>query len=148
MAHSFTQINVHLIYSTKHREPWLTPAIRPRVFAYIAEVARRKGGEAVIVNGHADHVHALFELDPSVALASLVRDMKANSSRWVRAELGVRGFGWQEGYTAFSVSRSLRQRVRRYIEMQERHHKTVLFVDELKNWLAKHGKRFEEEMLD
>jgi REP element-mobilizing transposase RayT len=148
MSHSFTQINIHLIFSTKNREPWLTKQIRPRAFAYLAQVARKKGGSNVIAGGFSEHAHLLFELDPSVALADIVRDIKANGSRWIRSTFQLRDFAWQEGYTAFSVSRSLRGRVWKYIEGQEEHHKMVSFVDELKKWLAMHGRKFEERMLD
>src|ERR1051326_20763 len=118
MSHPFTQINVHLIFSTKNREPWLTKDIRPRVFAYLAQVARKRGGEMVLAGGFSEHVHMLFELDPSVTLADLVRDIKANGSRWIHSTLKVPDFAWQEGYTASSVSRSLRDRVWKNIEGQ------------------------------
>ncbi len=127
---------VHLIFSTKARQPFITSKIRSDLFAYLGGIIREMRGTALIVNGTADHVHMLIRIRPVHAAAEIVRVVKANSSRWVREKWNAR-FGWQNGYGAFSVSESNVPAVSRYIATQEEHHKKLTFRQEYVVFLKK-----------
>ena len=119
--------------------------IRPRLFAYLGGVARSLGGEPLIVNGVADHVHMLLTLPSTVTLAEAMRRIKAKSSHWLRQE--TQDFAWQPGYAAFSVSQSNVTRVTKYIANQEEHHKRMAFKDEFLSLLKRHELESEERFL-
>jgi REP element-mobilizing transposase RayT len=94
-----------------------------------------------------DHVHLLLWLPPSVAIAEAVRIVKTNSSRWVHQKPGGRGFGWQRGYGAFSVSQSNAASVVKYIREQEKHHQRVTFQEEFISFLKKNGVPYDERYI-
>jgi len=104
-------------------------------------------GVPVEVGGVADHVHLLLGLRATHCLADVVREIKTASSRWIHEELRMPRFGWQEGYGAFTVSRSNVQAVRDYIATQPEHHKKRRFQDEYLDLLKKHGIEFDERFL-
>ncbi len=136
MAHSYHKLWIHLIWSTQERRPLLAKDIRRDIFTHILTKARVEGIYVDTINGTADHVHCLLELDPKQGLAKIVNDLKGESSHWVNAQGLVKGrFAWQEGYSAFSYSESQVQRVREYIRDQEQHHKKVSFQEELERFL-------------
>src|SRR5438552_2570637 len=83
MGHTYTNLLVHVIFSTKDRLPQLTPDLKPQLFPYMGGIVREIGGKALAINGAADHVHLLISLPPTLTLADTVRTLKANSSRWV-----------------------------------------------------------------
>jgi putative transposase len=126
----------------------MTPAIRPRIHEYLGGAIRGEAGIALIVNGTADHVHILAKLRQDKAVSKVVGELKANSSGWISKTLpDATGFAWQEGYGAFTVSESQVPKVRRYIEKQEEHHRTVSFLEEFKAILRAHGLPFDERYL-
>ncbi len=105
MAHTFTTLHTHVIFSTKERCPFLDDEIRPRIFAYMGGIVRELHGTAAIINGVSDHVHMLVQLPAEVSLAECLRIVKTNSSRWVHETFADRKkFAWQSGYGASSVS--------------------------------------------
>ncbi|MGE0431999.1 MAG: IS200/IS605 family transposase [Planctomycetota bacterium] len=122
MSDTFTQVFLHIVFSTKNREPELVGDVRETAHRYIATVARNLGCTVHALNGWTDHVHLLVEVPATIALADLVRDLKANSSRTIREDHRRPGFAWQAGYSAFSVSRRNVAAARQYVEEQERHH--------------------------
>ena len=142
MAHSFQSIHVHIIFSTKNRLPLITPALKPRLLPYMGGILHGVGAVPIIINGVEDHVHVLTSLPAKIALSDLIRDLKANSAKWANEELGE-GFGWQIGYAAFSVSKSLEGTVRTYIEGQEEHHKRRTFQEEYLEFLNRHGIQYD-----
>jgi putative transposase len=145
MAHTFTSLLCHVIFSTKEREPFLDEELRPRLFAYMGGVLREVGATGLVVNGPADHVHALVSIPATQAVSDMRRILKTNSSRWVHEQWPQKKeFAWQSGYGAFSVSKSNVEEVRRYIENQEEHHKHVSFQDEFRAFLHRHGISFDE----
>ena len=145
MAHTYTSLLAHVIFSTKDRRPVLGEELRPRLFPYMGGILREVGVTAVAINGPADHVHALLAVPAAVALADAVRVLKTNSSRWVHEQWPQRrAFGWQSGYGAFSVSRSNREEVERYIANQEEHHRHVTFQEEYLAFLKRHGIAYDE----
>jgi REP element-mobilizing transposase RayT len=138
MAHSFTSIHLHLIFSTKLRRPLLTPQIKPRLFDYMGGILRNKSGASLLINGPDDHVHILARIPTTVAISDLLRDLKGDSTNWVHNELRIANFAWQTGYAAFSVSKSGLEDVRAYIANQEEHHRHVTFQEEYLAFLKRH----------
>jgi REP element-mobilizing transposase RayT len=148
MSSSYCNLLYHIVFGTKGREPWMNPAIRPRVHEYLGGAIRGEGGIALIVNGTADHVHILAKLRQDEAVSKLVGQLKANSSGWIsRTFPEAAEFAWQEGYGAFTVSESQVSKVRNYIEKQEEHHRTVSFLEEFKVILRAHRLPFDERYL-
>jgi putative transposase len=148
MSSSYCNLLYHIVFATKGREPWMTATIRPRIHQYIGGAIRAENGIAMIVNGTADHIHILAKLRQDKAISKAVGELKANSSGWIsRTFKEAAGFAWQEGYGAFTVSESRAPKVRRYIERQEEHHRSVSFVEELKVILRAHGLPFDERYL-
>jgi REP element-mobilizing transposase RayT len=148
MPSTYTCLLYHLIFSTKHREPSITAAVRFRVHEYLGGAVRGLGGTPQGVGGVADHVHLLVGLTSSHCLADFLRDLKKSSSVWVSQTLGIRGFAWQEGYAGFTVSASVRPSLQDYIASQEEHHRHKTFREELIEFLNKSGIEFDERYLD
>jgi REP-associated tyrosine transposase len=145
MPQSLSKVIVHLIFSTKDREPWLDSDVRPRMHAYLATICRDLGGEAFRVGGTADHVHVLTTLPRTLSQAELLEDLKKNSSKWIKGLAPKYGqFYWQRGYGAFSVSPSHVEAVLQYVQSQQEHHRTRTFQEEFREFLHKHGVEFDE----
>ncbi|HXP45629.1 MAG TPA: IS200/IS605 family transposase [Terriglobales bacterium] len=137
MAHSYVCVYVHIVFSTKNRQP-LIPEQKGRVlWRYLAGIAKNHGLKAVAVGGMPDHVHILLSLSPEMGVAKAVNLLKSNSSKRMREEHPR--FGWQEGYSAFSVSASALNSVEEYINTQPEHHKRRDFAQEYLASLKKHG---------
>ncbi|MCE5231463.1 IS200/IS605 family transposase [bacterium] len=148
MTHSYSNILIHLIFSTKHRTRNIKPIIKSGLYGYMSGVFENIDCYPILINGASDHVHALFGLSPNQALADVIRTIKTNSSKWVHENFPVFShFGWQEGYAAFSVSESKREHVIAYIQKQEEHHKKQSFVDEYVAFLKAHRIPFDERFV-
>ena len=145
MPQSLVKNLVHLVFSTKHRKPWLRDAIRESLFAYQAGIFKECESPAIVIGGVEDHVHALFSLSKNHALKKIVEEVKKGSSKWMKTD-GTKNkdFHWQNGYSAFSVSESNVATVKRYIENQSKHHRKMTFQDELRALLTRHGVEFDE----
>jgi REP element-mobilizing transposase RayT len=145
MSQALAKNLIHLIYSTKRRQPWLTRVHRDRLFAYQAGVLKQWNSPAIVINGVDDHVHSLFVLSKNHALIKVVEEVKKASSKWMKAD-GPKNpdFFWQAGYAAFSVSQSNLDAVRRYIENQEEHHRRMTFQDELRAFCQRHEVEIDE----
>ena len=145
MANTYTQINIHAVFSVKGRENFILPGFEDRLYAYMAGILKSMNLFSLAVNGYKDHVHLFFELSPNHSLSEIIRVVKANSSKWMNKQRFIPGhFNWQEGYGAFSYSRSQRDRVINYILEQDRHHRQVSFREEYLALL----KKFEIEYKD
>jgi len=148
MAHTYTDLIYHVVFSTKGRAPFVVEEIRARLWAYIGGIVRQMGGDALLVNGTTDHAHMLLHLPPTVAVANAVRDIKANSSGWVHDEWPARrDFAWRTGYGAFTVSESRRDSVLEYIAAQPEHHKVVSFKEEFLALLRRHKIAYDERCI-
>jgi putative transposase len=141
MSHTYAQNHLHVVFSTKERKRLIAKPMQPKLWSYMAGIARNHGFLVIANSGMEDHAHLLIQLPPVLALSKAVELMKANSSKWM-GERGFR-FSWQEGYGAFSVSASSLTAVVRYIEDQERHHRKMTFEDEFIGLLEKHGVQFD-----
>jgi putative transposase len=146
MSHTAGNLVLHLIFSTKDRQPLITPEIRADLFAYLGGIIREMHGTALIINGTADHVHMLVRIRPSHSAAEIARVVKTNSSRWVHEKYNLR-FAWQTGYGAFSVSESSVAAVSRYIATQEEHHKKLTFQEEYVAFLKKNKITYDERYI-
>jgi REP element-mobilizing transposase RayT len=145
---SYTRLHYHLVFSTKHRVPVITPDIRPRLWEYLGGTVRGLGGIPLQIGGTDDHVHVLATLRQQPALADILRDLKAASSGWVHDTFPqARDFWWQAGAGAFTVSHSAIGAVKAYIANQEEHHRTRSFQDEFRALLVRHGIEFDEKYL-
>ncbi len=148
MAHTFTNLKIHIIFSTKDRLPFITADLKTPLFAYLGGIIRDLNGKAIIVGGTSDHVHLLLSMSPTLSVSETLRLLKANSSRWVNRERGTkRAFAWQSGYGAFSVSESSAPAVVKYIQGQEEHHKRVSFQEEFVAFLRKNGITYDDRYL-
>ena len=148
MANTFSQIYIHIIFSTKGRNKIIHAAFRDELFKYIPGFIKRKGQTPLAVNGTSDHVHICAGLKPEKAVADLVRDIKHFSTRFVNEKkLSGMKFYWQEGYAAFSYSHSQIDSVIKYIINQEKHHKTKSFREEHRELLDKFNVQYDERFL-
>jgi REP element-mobilizing transposase RayT len=148
MAHRFTSLFTHLIFSTKDRFPYLDPELAPQCWAYIGGIVENIGGRRIEIGGIADHLHLLFDMPATMALADCVRMIKSNSSKWIHETWPARSaFHWQQGYSAFSVSRSEADRVIKYIRNQEKHHRRTTYQDEVRQFLKRHGMECDERYM-
>ncbi|MCX6133042.1 MAG: IS200/IS605 family transposase [Ignavibacteriales bacterium] len=131
MANTYTQLYVHVVFAVKGRLGLIRKQWKEELHKYIAGIVRNQGQKLIGINSMPDHVHVLLGLRPDIALSELVRDIKANSSRFVNERRWVRGkFNWQEGFGAFTRSHEELERVIKYIENQEAHHSRKCFLDE------------------
>ena len=145
MAQSLASILVHLVFSTKHREPLIKPAVETNLHAYLSVVFRECKSPSLIVNGMPDHVHALFSLHRTWAVADVVEEVKKRSSKWMKTNGSeYQHFQWQGGYGAFSVSQSAAQEVKNYIANQKHHHAKMTFQDEFRALLKKYEVEYDE----
>lgn len=118
----------------------MLPVHLPRVFRYIGGTIRAMGGNAYTIGGMPDHVHILTSLPVTISLADFVRNIKANTSRWIKGlDTHYNGFSWQEGYAAFSVSESMKETVLAYVDNQAAHHQKHSSHEELELFMKKHG---------
>ena len=142
MSHTYSSNRLHIVFSTKERRRIIAPAFQPRLWSYMAEVAKNRGIPILAVGGHDDHAHVLLVLPPTMLLAKCVQAIKGISSKWM-TDNGHRGFAWQQGYAAFSVSASQTTAVVEYIRTQREHHKRHSFEAEFLSLLRKHGIQYD-----
>ena len=148
MPSTFLSLHYHIIFSTKNRELLILPLWRGRLYEYMVGTALHLGAQCQMVGGTADHVHVLVELRATHVLSDFMRELKKGSSMWVRETIPNPTFAWQEGYAAFTVSASGVDKVRRYIENQEAHHRKQSFREELVYMLRHSGVKYDERYVD
>tara|TARA_R100000687_G_scaffold22522_1_gene18710 strand:- start:212 stop:664 length:453 start_codon:yes stop_codon:yes gene_type:complete len=147
LAGTYSQVLLHIVFSTKHREPLITDAIRERLYGYIGGIVRAEQGALHAIGGVEDHVHLLVRWRADAPISDLMRTLKSRSTKWVKSEFGIE-FAWQEGYAAFSVSKSQEDVVRGYIAKQAEHHRVVGFREELIKLLDAHGVEYDARWVD
>ena len=146
MAHTYTNLIYHIVFSTQGHLPLLKPEYRQELFAYLGGLVKEKGGLPIIINGVADHIHLLILLPPNLSVSEAMKFAKANSSRWMKQRFKT-PFAWQTGFGAFSVSRSNVPAVAKYIRDQEAHHRKMDFKTEFTTLLEKNEIDFDEKFL-
>jgi len=149
MSQSLSKLWSHLIFSTKERYPFLSNEdVRVQLHAYMAAILGKHGCPTLQVGGAADHIHALFVLSKNSSIAQIVYEVKRGSSKWIKTQSPeFRKFYWQNGYGAFSVSQSHVEQVRRYIQIQEQHHRKVTFQNEYRGFLRRYKVEYDERYI-
>ena len=146
MPQSLSQIYLHIVFSTKHRYPFLDGSVDNELYAYIGTSIKRIGGIPLSINGVSDHIHILTIFPRTVTVADFLQDIKANSSRWLKTKgEQYQNFAWQNGYGVFSVSDSKKQVVVNYIARQKEHHKKTDFKSEFLQFLEKYGVNYDDK---
>ena len=139
MANTFSSLFLHLVFSTKNRKQGIVPEIENRVWAYIGGIARTHNLTAIQIGGVEDHIHALILSRPVHAPSEIAKWLKAESSKWIHEEFEqMRTFAWQDGYGAFSVSKSNVPAVVDYIKLQREHHIKEPFEQEYERLMKLH----------
>jgi REP element-mobilizing transposase RayT len=142
---SLSSVLVHLVFSTKNREPFIAPDIELELHPYMATVFREYNSPSLTIGGTNDHVHALFTLGRSIAVADIVEVIKTSSSKWIKTKgREYRNFHWQRGYGAFSIGQSNVTALKHYIRNQKTHHRHRSFEDEYRNLLGRYEVDFDE----
>ena len=137
---SWVRIWVHLVFSSKNREPYLLQSIRKKVFQHIKQNAKEKDIWLDSVNGYADHAHCLISLNKDQSISKVAQLIKGESSFWINQNKLIEGkFMWQDDYWAVSVSESHLERTRQYIFNQEKHHSKTTFKKEVDEFMKKYG---------
>ncbi|MEP6818009.1 MAG: IS200/IS605 family transposase [bacterium] len=148
MSGKYLSILVHFRWSTAGREPWIEPGMRNDLYSYIGGIMNNKNAKLISAGGISDHIHLYASMPSTISIADFVNVVKSNSSRWVHESFApLRNFAWQEGYGAFSESKSEEGRVVRYISNQETHHRKRTFKAELIGLLDKHGITYDKRYI-
>lgn len=148
MANTYTQITIHAVFAVKHRENFITRDWRDDLHKYIAGIITNKGAKSLAVGGWKDHVHILFGMPATICLSDFMSAVKASSSGWINEQQFIKGkFHWQDGYGAFSFSKSQRDVVIKYIMNQEEHHRTKTFKEEYLKMLNDFDVAYEDKYL-
>lgn len=139
---------LHVVFSTKNHFPFITPEIEPELFAYIGGILRNLGCLLLAANGTENHVHFLISMNKNVLIPNVVGTIKRESSKWIKTKGGMSSkFGWQDGYSVFSVVHSQIPAIKKYIENQKAHHAKKLFEDEMRNFYRKYEIDFNEKFV-
>ena len=145
MSQSLSKLYVHIIYHIKNSSANIRKNDKQRLNAYIGSVIKSNESIPIIINGTDDHIHVLCVMSKNIALAKLVEEIKRQSSRWIKdIDNCYKTFAWQGGYGGFSVSPSLHDKTKRYIENQEEHHKKMTFQEEYLMFLNEYGIEYDE----
>lgn len=145
MANTYHQIHIQVIFAVKKRTGLLQKEWRDELFKYTTGIVQKHGHKLLAINGMPDHVHIFFGMRPTQSLSDLIQDVKGSSSRWINEKKFIKEkFEWQEGFGAFSYSKSQATAVIAYIENQEAHHRKISFLDEYKKFLEKFEVDYDE----
>jgi REP element-mobilizing transposase RayT len=148
MANTYTSLHYHLIFSTKNRVSYINPEIEQRVWAYVGGIARKHSMTALQVGGCEDHLHALVMTPPTLSPSQIAQFLKGDSSKWIHEEFAaLHDFAWQDGYGAFTVSKSNLPEVIRYIQHQREHHQKRTFQEEYLEFLRKYEIQYDERFV-
>jgi len=142
---SHIRLQYHIVFSTKERRPMISEELMARLVPYIGGIIRDLGGQMLEAGGSDNHLHIATLLDQNCAMKDVLRKVKAGSSRWVHETFrGRDGFGWQDGYAAFTVSQSAMPQVVEYVRNQAEHHRKSSFEEEMLALLKAHGLNYDE----
>lgn len=148
MATSLSSILIPLVFSTKHRERLITPKVEPELYRYLAKVFREYKSPTIKIGGTENHLHILFNLGRTMAIADLVEEIKSSSSKWIKTKGSeFAKFHWQTGYGAFSIGQSNVRKLKEYIVNQKTHHRRRTFEAEYRGLLRKYEVEVEEKYL-
>jgi REP element-mobilizing transposase RayT len=139
---------VHVVFSTKNRQPMITEEFEPELYAYLGGTARNLESRCLAAGGTDNHVHLLISQSKKVALSHLMEELKKSSSKWIKTKASAfANFGWQDGYGAFSIGESQVEALKRYIDRQKERHKKLTFEQEMVALLRKYRVQYDERYL-
>lgn len=145
MANTFTSLHYHVVYSTKLRHPWITADIEQRIWEYLGGIARQNNIKALQIGGIENHVHLVLGASPAIAVSKVVQLIKGGSSKWIHESFPfLNDFCWQDGYGAFSISKSQLPTVIHYVANQREHHRKTTFQQEFRAILKRHEIEYDE----
>ena len=148
MAQSLSKLFVHIIYHIKNTSVKIRTEDKDALYAYIGAIIKDKDSIPILINGVDDHVHVLCVMSKNISLAKLVEEIKGNSSRWIKTlNPYYEKFAWQGGYGGFSVSPTLYDKTKKYIENQEKHHQKMTFQEEYRIFLKEYNIEYDEQYL-
>ena len=148
MSQSLSKLYVHIVFHTKFNQKLIKDEIKPELYAYMGSIIKDNSSIPIIINGIEDHVHILCMMSKNIALSKLVEEVKKHSSRWIKTKGNAyKNFSWQGGYGGFSVSPSIHDITKKYIENQVNHHRKTDFRSEYINLLSEYGIDYNEDYL-
>jgi len=148
MANTFTQIYLHLVFAVQNRISLIQPEWKDELYKYITGIIQNNDHKLIAINGMPSHLHIATGYKPYQLIPDLLQDVKGNSSKWINDRKFVRGkFNWQGGYGAFSFSHSHIDKVVKYINNQEQHHKKQTFREEYMQLLKKYNVPFDKKYI-
>ena len=148
MPNTYTQIHIQAIFAVKKRTGLIQKEWKDELYKYTTGIIQKNDHKLLAINGVADHIHIFLGMRPAQSLSELMQDVKANSSKWINEKKFINDkFEWQEGYGAFSYSRSQISKVIAYIENQKEHHRKTTFLEEYKNFLEKFEIDYDERYI-
>ncbi len=148
MANTYTQIYIQIVFSVKGRQNLIQNHWKDELYKYICGIVNGKEQKVYAIGGVGDHIHLLVSIKPDIALSELIRDIKANSTKWINQKGFINGkFQWQAGFGAFSYAQSQLESVVAYINNQEQHHRKYTFREEYVDLLQKFNIGYDEKYL-
>ncbi len=145
MGQSLVKNYLHIIYSTKNRQPFIAPPIETELNSYLGGICNKNECQALKVGGYVDHVHILCMLSKKITLVNFIEHLKVHSSKWMKTKgEEFRNFYWQDGYGAFSVNPTQIGTVIKYIANQHEHHRKKTYQDEYRGFLKKYKVEYDE----
>ncbi|MBS1531774.1 MAG: IS200/IS605 family transposase [Bacteroidetes bacterium] len=148
MPNTYTQIHIQCVFAVKYRSSVIQPNWKERLHQYITGIVQNQGHKMIAINSMPDHLHLFFGFRPNQSLSDLMRDVKGDSSEWINNQKFTPSTSrWQEGYGAFSYSRSQIKVVAEYIEHQEEHHRKRTFLEEYRKFLEQFEVEYDEQYI-
>ena len=148
MTDSYASLHYNIVFGTKHREPWIRPDIEQRVWSFVGGIADRNGMTPHKIGGLEDHLHVVVAIPPTLTISKAVQFLKGGSSRWIGSTFPeLEGFGWQDGYAAFTVIASRLPATIDYVERQRERHVARTFQEEYRALLDRHGVTYDPRYL-
>ena len=148
MAQSLSKLYVHIIFRIKTTSKQIRKEDRNELYAYIGSIIKQNDSIPIAINGMGDHIHILCVMSKNISLSKLLENVKSNSSRWIKTkDIYYSKFAWQGGYSSFQVSASAHDRIKRYIENYEEHHKRMTYQEEVKLFLDKYEIKYNQDYI-
>lgn len=146
MGQSLVKNYIHIIFSTKHRQPLILPPIETELHTYLGGISNKLECPVIKVGGYTDHIHILCSLSKKIALIKLMEELKSHSSKWIKTKgYAYKNFYWQNGYGCFSVNPTETDKVAAYIANQHEHHSKKTFQEEYRAFLKKYQIEYDEK---
>ena len=148
MANTYTQLHIQFVFAVKYRAALINKEWKGELHKYITGIIQQNDHKMLQINSMPDHIHLLIGMRPAQSVSSLIQNVKTESSKWIKERKFCRSsFAWQDGFGAFSYSKSHVQDVIRYIQNQEQHHKKISFLDEYREFLKVFEIEYDEKYI-